>query len=180
MGLFDKISTYFAERMRMGLEQKRLDAEASARFYETLTATENEVNALSIEEARAQLEYYISNTSFLLPEMPGAAPEATSRLGPCLRELFSRYHRISVDNGSEGGCYASVELMDMEDMLPGLIPIGSAEEAECFAVYPGEDALRYWDGSDSAVDIIEQSYPSVYHWLLYEVRLQEQKLADKE
>ena len=108
MGLFDRISGYFRERKRQQREEAQKGAEALDRFADRLKATELEVNSLTIDEAKARLDKYLSQKSLLLPEEPGVGPDVTGKLGPCLQELFSRYRKISVDNNSEGGCYASV------------------------------------------------------------------------
>lgn len=98
MGLFDTILDYFKHRKRQQLEQEQKDAEVSNRFVDRLKATDKEINSLAIDEAKAQVEAYLSQKSFLLPEEPGVGAEVTEKLGPCLQELFGRYHKISVDN----------------------------------------------------------------------------------
>lgn len=61
-----------------------------------------------------------------------------------------------------------------------MIPVASSEEAEFFFVYPGEDALRYNGYGSTSEEMKVPNHPSIYHWLLYEVRLAELELADEE
>lgn len=145
--------------MKRDIEKQRGSIIAAEELYD-------EVQNLSIEQAKLRFEE-IAAADARIKCLPATAPlESAHSFAPALRDLLSRYECVSlVVNTDIGRDYISEW-----DFAPGYIVIGNSDEHVDAIVRPNEETvydLVLDDPELSPDEMIQDSYPSVYHMLLY-------------
>jgi hypothetical protein len=131
---------------------------------------EKEILVLSIGEAKRRCESLFSDTRiFKCVESTTGGDANIDWLAPYLRELFSRYETIEAIYGDARLGRREIAPSELDSRF---IRIGTGIEHTQLVVKPGEEIVYVIDGSETTDDELkENSYPSIYHWLLIEGRV---------
>ncbi len=129
-------------------------------FDERLENIDREIAGLSIEEAKKSAELFLANLKSCIVKKSSTS-YISSNLVPILRDFFSEVEEFQA--GDEW--LLRTELGPYEHD-PTFIRLGQDGEHTHLCSKPGQDTVYIVADDVPKEQQIENSYPSVYHWLL--------------
>jgi len=127
------------------------------REYQDAQAYIQKVLALPFNEVKQQALNLIADSHrFHTIEAPPANNPAIERLGPVLREFFSRFESV---RDMQGDFYVGRSAIGDSCLRPGFVKIGSDFESSELVVRPGEDRVFIVTDPEHRLD----GLPTIYH-----------------
>jgi hypothetical protein len=156
---------WLRERWKYGLTaQTRRRSRAFERQYGQQLAYEAELKALPVESARREALRLLAATALLRLTPADDAPRPrVAKLGPELRDFFSRYRRVETDNG---GIHVDVAALADCAWRPGFVEIGACDGHVHLMARPGEDTVFEVADDVEAHRQVLATFPSIHHWVL--------------
>jgi hypothetical protein len=139
-------------------------------FIEGLHQMRAELFALSIDEARQQATHHLSDpTKFRCILVSGnSEPPSGVRLPPLITEVFSRYEEI---RECYGDVHISHDQIGQSQINPQYTRIGSNTDHTEIVILGSADKVYEKDWSDTESNGSLSHYPTLYHFILFRVRL---------
>lgn len=138
--------------------------EEDAVLIERAVRRKSEIRALPVTEAKQRALALINDPfTFVTVNATQASADESEDLAPELRELLGRYELIQ-KLGSEA--HVTGQGIGPVPSLPPFLQIGTDFDATLVLVKPHEEGVYITDGSDTAEELDEPDYPTIYHWLI--------------
>jgi hypothetical protein len=124
------------------------------------------VNELSLDEAKLLVKSALDSRALRMSDEKKLPNALLEQLGKISRDFFSKYPDIRTKSG---GTVLAIDLIAPSDYMVGLISIGHSEDWDVVQK-PHDDRIFVVEGAEVNAEEIEISFPSVYHFLIDEIK----------
>lgn len=162
--IFMAVTAIFIGGIIMFLKLLRVN-KGTQKFVGELESAKNNIFSMTIEEAKLKAEKLLEDVNkFTCSPGKMITEELFCILPQTVNDLFAKCADLKAVAGE---AHLSVEDIGPSKYHHGFIRIGTDSDFVELVVEANKDPVYEVDGTESLEDLQENSFPSVYHWVLF-------------